>query len=72
MNPDLAPGYIVESPAVDRGGVRRGTFRVCVGTEARARALAAEVPGRTWCEVPLDELRPVERENLLRARRERA
>jgi len=48
--------YVVESEAVDAAGVRRGTFRLFVASEARAREVAGQAPGRTWRALPLDEV----------------
>lgn len=61
----ITHGYLIES-RTDANG-RGVNFRLCVATEARAKEVADSVPGRTWRQVPIGELRDVERANLLRA-----
>lgn len=57
--------FVVESEARDAEGLLRGTFRVWVATEQRAKQLAEEVPGRTWRVVTLEEMPKQAREGLL-------
>lgn len=65
-----APGYVVETPACDDKGVRIGTMRHYVGTEARAREEAAKVAERTWREVPLSAMPADVRDKLIAARQQ--
>lgn len=65
-------GYVVESAARDEQGNHRGTFRVYVGSEDRAKQIAAAAPGRTFREVALEDMPPEARANLERARAEDA
>lgn len=60
--------YCVESPAYDTEGRRQATFRVYVGTEARAKEIVSQGPGRAWRAVAAEEMPAGARENLLRAR----
>lgn len=61
------PPFVVESPAVDPSGVRRGTMRIYVATEERAREMSARSPSATWREVTEEEMPERARENMRRA-----
>lgn len=61
--------FVVESPATNARGERVGTFRVYVGTEARAAALAKEKPGASWREVSMSEVPPQARAGIERTAR---
>ena len=65
MNEDA---FVVETPACDDKGVRIGTMRHYVMTEARAREEAAKVPERTWRRLPISDLPLKAREEMIRAR----
>jgi hypothetical protein len=60
--------WVVESPALDGvTGVRKGTARVWVKTEDRARSLAEETEERSYRYVTEEEMHPQARENMARA-----
>lgn len=59
--------YVVESPAIQQG-VRVGTFRLWVATEARAIALASERDDRSWRAVAWVDVPDKARRNLAQAR----
>ncbi len=53
--------WVVESLAIDEQGVKRGTFRLYVGSEVRARELVAASPGSTYREALGSELESIRR-----------
>jgi hypothetical protein len=58
--------WVVENPALDSNGLHRGTFRIYVATEERARALAT-APGATYRPVEEEQMPEAARENMRRA-----
>ncbi len=57
--------YVIESPAKDPQGVKVGTYRLYVGTEARAQEIVAQGNDRTYRAIAYADLPEVAREKLL-------
>lgn len=60
----LKLAYVVESPVTNPKGIRTGTARVYVATQARAEQLASEVPGRTYRPIRFEDMPEAARQNM--------